>query len=118
MWNYEELDVRNAVIEGWSIEEAGRGFAVVDFDHTGMMEVEAIVACDPVTERSQKWFSDENAAKEAEKTGYCKIIPVNELPENFEMNGYSLKWFGWVDTPENRQAIEEYCKNAEAIDIA
>ena len=111
MWNYEELDVRNAVIEGWTVEEAGRGFTTADFENTGMMEVEAIIDCDPVTEKSQEWFNDENAAIEAERTGFCSIIPVEELPENFEWDGCSLRWFGWIDTAENRQAIEDFCKN-------
>ena len=75
------------------------------------MEVEAIIDCDPVTEKSQEWFNDENAAIEAERTGFCSIIPVEELPENFEWDGCSLRWFGWIDTAENRQAIEDFCKN-------
>jgi hypothetical protein len=33
-----------------------------------------------------------------------KIIHENELPENFDR-----KYFGWIDTPENRKAIDEYC---------
>ncbi|SKC02280.1 hypothetical protein SAMN06296386_11412 [Lachnospiraceae bacterium] len=112
MWNYNELNVRNAVIDGWSLEDAGRGFASADFENTGIMEVEAIISCDPVTKGSQEWFNDENAALEAERSGYCKIIPVAELPDNFEMDGYSLRWFGWIDTPENRQAIDDFCKDS------
>lgn len=44
------------------------------------------------------------AAKEAKRIGFCKIIPVKELPKGFDM-----RYFGWIDTPENRKAIENYC---------
>ena len=48
--------------------------------------------------------SDYLAAKEAKRIGFCKIIPVKELPKEFDM-----RYFGWIDTPENRKAIENYC---------
>ena len=33
------------------------------------------------------------------------IIPVDELPENF-----TRRYFGWIDTPENRERIAAFCK--------
>ena len=33
-----------------------------------------------------------------------KIIPIEELPENFDRN-----YLGWIDTEENRNKIAEYC---------
>lgn len=80
--------------EGYSREEAERGYAVFDFDGTGMLEIEAIEGI----------RYDDDCAIEAERSGFCKIIPVDELPENFDR-----RYFGWVDTPENRKAIQEYC---------
>ena len=40
---------------------------------------------------------DEEAVEQAVKDG-VKIIPVEELPENFER-----RYLGWIDTPENRK---------------
>ena len=50
---------------------------------------------------------------QSERIGYCKIIPVNELPYNFYIDGHDVRFFGWVDTPDNRKAIKEYCKKLE-----
>lgn len=47
--------------------------------------------------------TDYLAAKEAKRIGFCKIIPVKELPKGFDM-----RYFGWIDTLENRKAIENY----------
>ena len=44
-------------------------------------------------------------AKHAAKTGRYRIIPTKELPYNFP-----YKYYGWIDTPENRKKIEEYTK--------
>lgn len=47
--------------------------------------------------------SDEEAVQQAIKDG-VKLIPVEELPENFDR-----RYLGWIDTPENRQKILSYC---------
>ena len=48
---------------------------------------------------------DSSASIEIKRIGFCRIIPVDELPENFDR-----RYFGWVDTPENRKAIKAYCE--------
>ena len=51
-----------------------------------------------------EYCSDDYAAvAQAIKDG-IKFIPVEELPENFDR-----RYLGWIDTPENRKHIEEYC---------
>lgn len=91
-----------AVENGWSKEQAERGFDIFNYDGRDLFEVQRI---------DEEWafdaneITDEDCAREAERTGFCKIIPVDELPENF-----NHRYFGWVDTPENRKAIKEYCK--------
>ena len=92
---------------GWSKEDAEQGYTIFDYDGLGICQIEAICDCYPNGD-----YDDEACAYEAERTGFCKIIPVDELPENFEANGHSVRWFGWVDTPENRKAIKEYCEEA------
>lgn len=74
-----------------------KGYDVVDFDGTGMLEIEKL-------DDSHIFGDDEEAVIQAIKDG-VDIIPVEELPENFER-----KYLGWIDTPENRRRIEEYCK--------
>jgi hypothetical protein len=88
------------VIEDWGIENVNRGYEIFDFDGTGMLEVEEI------GEISVFECDDEKAARQAEADG-IRIIPVDELPASFDR-----KYFGWIDTSENRRAIEEYCRKA------
>ena len=52
-----------------------RGYDIFDFDGTGMLEIEKI-------DEINMFDSDEDAVKQAIKDG-IKIIPVEELPENF-----------------------------------
>lgn len=73
-----------------------KGYDIFDFDGTGMLEIEKI-------DSSNKFKDDEEAVEQAIKDG-IKIIPVEELPEVFDR-----KYLGWIDTPENRKRIEEYC---------
>ncbi len=104
-YNYPtEKGIAYAMEEGWTREQAERGFEIFDFDGLGLYEVEAITDC-----YLDQDYDDDAASKEAERIGYCKIIPVDELPNPFIIDGISRRWFGWVDTPENRKAIEDYC---------
>lgn len=73
-----------------------KGYDIFDFDGTGMLEIQKI-------DTSKRFENDEEAVSQAIKDG-IKIIPVEELPENFDR-----KYLGWVDTEENRKRIEEYC---------
>lgn len=105
-YNYPTKEgIEFAMDWGWTREQAERGFEIFDFDRTGMLGIEAICDCYPNND-----YDDEAAAREAERIGFCKIIPVDELPDPFIYDGISRRYFGWVDTPENRKRIEDYCK--------
>lgn len=97
---------------GWPMDVAKRGYDIFDYDGMGLLEIEAIAECYPTMEE-EDGYDDDACAHEAERSGFCNIIPVEELPKNFELNGHSARWFGWIDTPENRKAIEDYCKQCE-----
>ena len=45
---------------------------------------------------SMNVFEDDEQAVEAAVADGIKIIPVDELPENFDR-----RYYGWIDTPEN-----------------
>lgn len=89
-----------ACFDEWLENEATEetGYLVIDFDGTGMLEIEK-------NDELDVFRNDEEATEAAIKDG-IKIIPVNELPENFDR-----KYLGWIDTEENRERIKEYCKN-------
>lgn len=97
--------IKWAIDQGWTKEQAERGYEIFDYDGIGICQIEAICDCYPESD-----YDDSEWAKEAERSGFCKIIPVNELPEDFEIDGHSARWFGWIDTPENREAIKKYCE--------
>ena len=99
-----ERQIKAGLEWGWSLDACKRGYDIFNFDGTGMLEIEAIADVYLVEDEDCSGYDDEACAIEAERSGFCKIIPVNELPEDF---GY--KYFGWIDTPENRQAIYNYC---------
>ena len=109
-----EDGVKFAMESGWTREQAKRGFEIFDYDGSGLLEIECIG--DAYVEKREDghyystYFDDEEAAKEAERIGFCKIIPVDELPNPFIINENNCRWFGWVDTPENRKNIEKWCK--------
>ena len=92
-----------AINDGWSREVAERGYDIFDFDGLGLLEINRI-DCEYFGWGLHAEVGDEDCAVEAERSGFCKIIPVDELPENFDR-----RYFGWVDTPENRKAIQDYC---------
>ena len=73
-----------------------KGYDIFDFDGTGMLEIEKI-------DEENIFIDDEEAVKQAIKDG-IKIIPIEELPENFDR-----RYLGWIDTEENRKRIAEYC---------
>ena len=82
-YNYPtKKGIKFAMENGWTKEQAERGFEIFDFDGTGMLEIEAICDCYPNGN-----YDDEEAAKEAERINYCKIIPVDELPNPFIYDG-------------------------------
>lgn len=98
-----EKEVKFASEEmGWPKSEAERGFTIFDYDGTGLLCIEVITDCywdwDDIP-------TDEEASIEAEKIGFCKIIPVKELPANLAED---YKFFGWVDTPDNRKRIKDF----------
>lgn len=112
-----EQQIKFAMEEGWDREEAKRGYTIVDFDGTGMLEIEAIAdVYVRIGEDGDVYylddieygFDDDACAYEAARSGFCSIIPIDELPENFDR-----RYFGWVDTPENRKAIEDYCSDPD-----
>lgn len=51
-------------------------------------------------------FEDDAAAVEQAIKDGVKLIPVEELPSGLDKD---LCYLGWVDTPENREAIQNYC---------
>ena len=73
-----------------------KGYDITDFDGTGMMEIQRI-------DELGIFKDDEEAVEQAIKDG-IKLIPIDELPSNFER-----KYLGWIDTPENRKATVNYC---------
>ena len=73
-----------------------KGYDIFDFDGIGMLEIEKI-------DEENIFTDDEEAVEQAIKDG-IKIIPIEELPENFDR-----RYLGWIDTEENRKKIAEYC---------
>lgn len=74
-----------------------KGYGIFDFDGTGMLEIQKI-------DEMNKFEDDESAVEQAIKDG-VKLIPIEELPENFER-----RYLGWIDTPENRKQIRLWCE--------
>lgn len=72
------------------------GYGIFNYDGTGMLEIQKL-------DDRNTFKTDEEAVTRAIKDG-IKIIPVNELPWNFDR-----RYLGWIDTPENRAAIAAYC---------
>ena len=75
-----------------------KGYTITDFDGTGMLEIQKI--------DEQDVFPDDEAAVDAAIRDGVKIIPVEELPDNFPR-----RYLGWIDTPENRKNIQDYCSD-------
>lgn len=85
------------IVEDWTAAICNKGYDIFDFDGTGMLEINKI-------DSVGAFEDDESAVEQAIKDG-LKIIPINELPENFER-----RYLGWIDTLENRKQIEDYCR--------
>lgn len=96
---------------GWTREESERGYVICDFDGTGLLEIERLddVVLNTDDERYYD-VMDEDCAIDAERSGFCKIIPVEELPKNMIYDGNDRRYFGWIDTPVNRKRISEFFK--------
>ena len=99
---------KSALANGWSQKQSERGYDIFDFNGLGLLQIEAICDCYPADD-----YSDEACAYEAQRTGFCKIIPVEELPDSFVIGGISRRYFGWIDTPENRERIKNFAMAKE-----
>ncbi len=106
----QELDVYgdkesvDELIEEWGVENFNKGYAIFDFDGTGMLVIEAIGELHRFADADDP---DLAATYQAEKDG-IKIIPVDELPQPFIVLDNDRRYYGWIDTPENRRRIAEY----------
>ena len=98
-YDYSNEDIKQ-IISDWGIETVNKGYDVFEFNFTGMLEIERI-------DELEVLESDREAVEQAIKDG-VKIIPLDELPK--EMVREDLFYLGWIDTPENRKAIEDYCR--------
>ena len=99
-YDNDELRVEE-IVEEWGAELCNQGSDVFEFGSSNLIEILKI--------DSVGAFEDDEAAVEQAAKDGVKFIPVNELPENFDR-----KYLGWIDTPENREAIRKYCEgNAE-----
>ena len=78
------------------MDEHRKGYVIAAFNITDMLEVER--------DDSMNVYEDDEQAVEAAVADGIRIILVNELPENFDRH-----YYGWIDTPENRRAIQRYC---------
>lgn len=87
------------IVSEWGKDVVNRGYDIFDWDGTGLLQIERI-------DEIGAFDGDEDAARDAENTGFCKIIPVSELPKDF-----SERYYCWIDTPENRKNIDMYCQN-------
>ena len=85
------------IVDEWGSENCNKGYAIFDTNNDGILCIERIddVGC----------FNDDIEAKEQAIKDGVKIIPIDELPKNFD-----LKSLGWIDTEENRKRIAEYCR--------
>lgn len=101
-------NIRWAIENGWKREDAERGYTYFEFDGTGLLEIERIDSCYSDEECDT---DDEDCAREAEKSGFCKIIPIDELPNPFIIGTRDCRYFGWIDTPENRERIKKYAES-------
>ena len=97
--------IKEGLAFGWPLKTAIRGYDIFDCNGTGLLEINRI---DDILGGTD--VTDEDCAYEAQKSGFCDIIPISELPAEFP-----YRYFGWVDTPENRSNIVKFTKGGRTI---
>lgn len=95
---YGDTEYLKELVECWGAENCNYGYMIFDYDGSGMLCIQKI-------DELYVFEDDYEASEQAAKDGF-KIIPVADLPDNMPKD---LRFFGWVDTEENRQRIVEYC---------
>ena len=88
-------------LKHWSDKDISNGYVICDHDGTGMYEICAIDCMDA-------FGGDDAAATQKAMEDGVRVIPVEDLPENFDW-----LYLGWIDTPENRANINKYCAEME-----
>ena len=83
------------MVEDWGVDYCNRGYAVFNFNLTGMLSIKSIFD-----------YTDEEAVQKAKADGYS-FIPMEELPE---IMPECLRYFGYIDTKENREIIQDCCQ--------
>lgn len=87
------------VVETWGAERCNKGYDIFNYDGIGLLEIEAIGDV-------EAFDTDDEAVKQAVLDG-IEIIPVEQLPINMPKN---MRFYGWIDTEENRENIARYCR--------
>lgn len=96
VWNNDFETVAD-IVDDWGEKQCNDGYCIANWNMTDILGIQKI-------DMVGAFESDIDAGWKAEQDG-IPIIPKNELPEDFDM-----RWNIWIDTPENRRAIEVYCK--------
>lgn len=97
LYNNNE-EVIKEIVDEWGSDKCNQGYDIFDYDGTGLLEIEAIMDVGA--------FDDESAVDRAVNRDGIKIIPVTELPINIPTD---MKFYGWIDTEENRKKLEIFC---------
>lgn len=92
---YEKADIEGLIAE-WGVQQVNDGYGIFNYNETGLLCIQRL-------DEVGAFEGDIQAAQKAIEDG-VKIIPVEELPKNF-----NERYLIWIDTPENRKNIEEYC---------
>lgn len=100
--------IARAISDGISYDDARKGYFIVVKSDVNAECIERIDSC--YVDFGMDDVTDEDCAREAERNGECKIISTNELPVNFPYNEYV-----WIDTPENREKINEFCNTRHRL---
>ena len=95
---YDNMDDVELIVNRYGVDTVNKGYSIKAFNDDGIESVYTLFEVSA--------FSDDSDAVEAAVKDGVKIIPVGHLPNNF----YD-RWYGYVDTPENRKRIYKYCKN-------
>lgn len=98
--------------EGLSGLDVMRGYGI--FDQNGILEINRY-NCMYVGTGIDEYnnVTNEDCAVQAQKCGYCSIIPVDELPKHMMYEGKDRRYYGYVDTPENRERIRQFYPMAD-----